>query len=134
MSGTAILGEALKTASKGRRVRKSDDGSGKRQRPATVHKASFATAQKKIKKGLAIKNTVDGDAYVALGRCLDEVADVVLDRWIKFAPADKATKTLDGALALSGLMSLLPIGTPEHAEVNAFVNDSLDAFHGVSTK
>jgi hypothetical protein len=132
MSG-AVLGDALKSQQKGRKSKAPAEGGDekKRQRRPVVHKASYATAQKRIKKGLGIANTVEGDAYVSMGRCLDDCAAAIVDRWVEFAPVNgvegKSNKTLSGVLALSGTMSLVP--DEQHDAVENFINDSLNAFY-----
>lgn len=74
-----------------------------------------------------------------MGRCLDEVMSVAITRWINLAgPKDSidgssgagAFPTLTPQIALSGLFSLIP--QEKHQEVVSFVNDALDAYHGVA--
>ena len=84
---------------------------------------------------------MDADAYSAIGRCLDEVIQTVVTRFIEMAgpknsvskgKTDAAYPTLTHQIALSGLFSLVP--QEEHERVVDFVSDALDAYHGVTTK
>lgn len=138
MNGVQRLSNALRTETRQRKRRVDEDQQqSKSERPPIVYKASFATAQKKIKKELGVPNTVDGDAYVSIGRCLDEVTEVVVDRWINFLPSAhrgeetgaSQKKTLSATVALNALMCMIP--TEKHDEVFAFINDSLNAYHGI---
>ena len=133
----AVLGDALKSRQRGRKAKAAEGEEKKRQRRPVVHKASYATAQKRIKKGLGIANTVEGDAYVSMGRCLDDCADAIVQRWVDFAPGGgdgegKSHKTLSGALAQSGVMSFIP--EEQHDSVAKFIDDSLNAFYAVDAK
>ena len=107
-------------------------------KPGKAYHASHAVAQKRIKRNLKIVNKVDADAYSAIGRCLDEVAQTVVTRFIQMAgpkntgPGSPAYPTLTHQTALSAIFSLVPI--EEHARVVDFVNDALDAYHGVHIK
>ncbi len=81
---------------------------------------------------------VDGDAYSAMGRCLDEATAAIISRWVNLSGPKDAIDgaagtfpTLTPQIALSGIFSLIP--QEKHAQVVDFVNDALDAYHGVST-
>lgn len=122
------LERALKTSVRGR---KPGEAGKNRKR---VHKASFASAQRKIKKDLKIDHTIEGDALVSAGRCLDEASNSVVGRWVQFgssARADKGDKgrRLTGPIALSGLLSLVPVD--QRGSVTIYVNEALDAFYDV---
>lgn len=108
-----------------------------------AYHASHENAQRRIKKGLKIVNKIDGDAYSAMGRCLDEATQAIITRWINLAgPKDSidgsaaanagAFPTLTPQIALSGIFSLIP--QEQHADVVNFVQDALDAYHGVPAK
>ncbi len=76
-----------------------------------------------------------------MGRCLDEATAAIITRTINLAgPKDSIDSaawsagsfpTLTPAIALSSIFSLIP--QEKHTEVVDFVNDALDAYHGVST-
>jgi len=93
--------------------------------PKTAGKPSHNSAQRKLKKVLGIRNKIDEEAYVSMGRCMDEVASVVMQRWI--AMCDTQGQILKNPLALSGIMSMVP--ADRHAEINARINDPLDAYY-----
>ena len=110
------------------------------KRTKRAYHASHAVAQKRIKKGLLIENKVNGDAYSAIGQCLDEVTAVVIQRCIELvgprdddlAQTESGWPTLTSPMALSCLMSL--VSDDQHVNVVNFINDALDAYHDVNTK
>lgn len=120
--------------------RRKGEVAGKAGKSAKAYHASHGTAQKRIKKSLKIGNKVDGDAYSAMGRCLDEATAAIIARWINLAgPKDSIDgsaasaagtfPTLTPQIALSGIFSIIP--PEQHTKLVDFVQDALDAYHGV---
>jgi hypothetical protein len=67
-----VLSKALKTEFKARKR----EGGG----APSIHKAKFLQAQRRIRKDLGIKNRVDGETYIALGRVVDAAAGRMIER------------------------------------------------------
>lgn len=136
MSDSAIS-NALQTRIKKRQV-KDDANGGVGKRRQRIHKASFVIAQRKIKKDLGIQHSIESDALVSTGRCLDEATQSVIARWIAYGGKqtedddNKSHRVLSGPLAIQGLLSIVP--ADRRSEVSAFVNDSLNAFYDVCAK
>lgn len=140
--------QALATASKKRKSSKAPKasadgtpvapggGSGK-----TSYAASHATAQKRIKKSLKIENNVSDDAKSAIGRCLDEAAAAVVERFVLLhGPSggaatggeDASWPLLSAQFALTAIFSLIEQDKEAHDEVVDTVNNGLDTYYGVA--
>lgn len=98
-----------------------------------VHRASFYRTQRKIKRLLEIPNKVDADAYVALGRCMEDASDAIVQRWVRmYAPYNREDakgprRTLTAGMALEGILSFFS-ATDEHEQWNKAINDHMDAY------
>jgi len=133
-SGTATtkkaLSKGLQTEQRKRRQHKDD-------KHCSTHKASFATAQKRIKRDFHVTNKMDKDVYTSIGRCMDDVMSAVIDKWNQYTEVNEdaeANKTLTGPIAISAMMSLLTNDGSHgfyHDDALEYINEKMDAYYGV---
>ena len=102
-----------------------------RRRPV---KALFASAQRANKRSLGMTGVLaEADAFVAMGRILDEVCDRVVQRYCDMAATykedtvgQKSAPTLQPMLAMQGIASFVPL--EKRDELRQWVNKTLDAY------
>jgi len=79
MSGNT-LAKALEAEERSKRSRKPDS-----RKNGIIRRARFMSSQKQLRK-VVLKDvkTVEKDAFVAVGRCLEEASEALLQRWKKY--------------------------------------------------
>jgi len=93
----------------------------------------YEVAQQSIKKRLGIKNVLSQDAALAIGGCLRDAREVLIDRFMDMgdAPRDasdpKTWPMLSNQVAQSAIFETVE-DPHHHAEVVRRVQDALDAY------